>query len=141
METSADIQQPTCSNTSLVKRAYSKRAYSTRSPHKTQILNSPHLNSPQNSPQPKKVRNGVEPGLKHSHQQLLLLPSLHQPHRYRQLTISMENFELQTEEKHSLTILGEICEQYILLKLANEQNLDSLVGIQPEEVGHHLRVH
>ncbi len=27
-------------------------------------------------------------------------------------------------------ILGEICEQYIVLKLANEQNPDSLVGIQ-----------
>ena len=45
-------------------------------------------------------------------------------------TISMENFELKTEEKRSLTILGEICEQCIVLKLANEQNPDSLVGIQ-----------
>ncbi len=49
METSADIQQPTCTTTSLVKRAYS-----TRSPYKTQTLK---------SPKPKKVRRsrtGVE---------------------------------------------------------------------------------
>lgn len=42
----------------------------------------------------------------------------------------MGDFELQKEKKISLTILGEICEQYIVLKLANEHNPDFLFGIQ-----------
>lgn len=44
-------------------------------------------------------------------------------------TISIEQFELQQEE-NSFEKLGEICEQYIILKLANEQNQKFSVGIQ-----------
>ncbi len=119
METSADIQQPTCTTTSLVKRAYS-----TRSPYKTQTLN---------SPKPKKVRRsrtGVETRGTTQSTTAAAITIAAQIQVTDMQTISMENFELKTEEKHSLTILGEICEQCIVLKLANEQNPDSLVGIQ-----------
>ena len=129
METGADIPQPTCrndpissSNTSLVKRTYS-----TLSPCKTPIIN---------SPKPKKARRrrtGAETTPSQLAPETAVIST---PQTAPQLqlsdrpTMSIEQFELQQEEKKSLDKLGDMCQQYIVLKLANALSQNSIVGIQ-----------
>ena len=110
-------------STSLVKRLYSA-----------------HTHSPQKglpSPCPKKARHrriGIEDKENETTQ---CTPSSNTSiplSQYTQLhsttTLSMGHFMLDEEEKASLDKLTEVCEQYILLKLANEINSGTLTSLQ-----------
>ena len=111
METSADVPRRTCSNdlnTTRLSTGLVKRTHSTLSPYKTQFKTL--LNR----------RTRIETTLFSQYQYLLLSQPLSQPHRYSQeigQSISIEQFELQHEEKKSFKKLGEICEQYIVLQM------------------------
>ena len=111
------------SNTSLVKRLYSTHAHS---PQKTLP-----------SPCPKKARRqrtGIEDKESESIQDNpssnTPIPVSQQTQSHSTLTLTIGHFMLEEEEKASLHKLTEVCEQYILLKLANEINSGTLTSLQ-----------
>ena len=110
-------------STSLVKRLYSA-----------------HTHSPQKdlpSPCPKKARRrrtGIEDKENETTQctpsSNTSIPLSQYTHSHSTTTLSMGHFMLDEEEKASPDKLTEVCEQYILLKLANEINSGTLTSLQ-----------